>query len=41
MAGPAAQAEDRRVLLLNALGFLMKLAAIYASYPFWRQIGIV
>jgi len=40
-AGSAAQAEDRRVVLLNALGFLMKLAAIYASFPFWRQIGIV
>lgn len=41
IAGPAAQAEDRRVIILNALGFLMKLAAIYASFPFWRQIGIV
>ena len=41
IAGPAARAEDRRVVLLNALGFLMKLAAIYASFPFWRQIGIV
>ena len=41
LVGPSAQAEDRRVILLNALGFLMKLAAIYASFPFWRQIGIV
>ena len=41
LVGPSAQAEDRRIILLNALGFLMKLAAIYASFPFWRQIGIL
>jgi DASS family divalent anion:Na+ symporter len=40
-AGAAAQADDRRVLLLNALGFAMKLAAVYASFPFWRHLGIV
>ena len=41
IAGPAAQAEDRRVLWLNALGFAMKLAAIYASFPFWDRLGIL
>lgn len=41
LAGPAAQAEDSRVLWLNALGFGMKLLAIYASVPFWRYLGIL
>jgi DASS family divalent anion:Na+ symporter len=41
LVGPAAQAEDRRVVLLNAFSFLIKLVAIYASFPFWRQIGIL
>ena len=36
-----AGAASRRVLILNALTFAMKIAAVYASIPFWRQLGIL
>lgn len=36
-----AGAASNRVLVLNALTFAMKIAAVYASMPFWRQLGIL
>lgn len=41
IARDGAGAASSRVLILNALTFVMKIAAVYASMPFWRQLGIL
>jgi DASS family divalent anion:Na+ symporter len=41
IVGDDAGADDRRVLTLNALVFAMKIAAIYASIPFWKYLGLL
>ena len=41
MAGPEADGENNRVLLMNGLLYLFKLAAIYASLPYWKQLGFL
>lgn len=41
MARPEAGAESPRLVMLHVLEFFMKLAAIYASFPFWRALGIL
>jgi DASS family divalent anion:Na+ symporter len=41
MVRPEAGAEHPRLVLLHILEFFMKLAAIYASFPFWRALGIL
>jgi hypothetical protein len=41
MARPEAGAESPRLVMLHVLEFFMKLAAIYASFPFWRAQGIL
>lgn len=41
VSGPAGKADHPRVLVLNFLVFGMKLAAIFASIPFWRSLGVL
>ncbi len=41
MAGPDSGGESGRVLVMNAMGYLIKLAAIYASIPYWQHLGLL
>lgn len=41
MARGESGATTPRVLILNAATFVMKVAAVYASMPFWRHLGIL
>ena len=40
-AAPEAGVSDRRLVVLNALKYPMMLIAIYASFPFWRDLGLL
>ena len=41
MARPEAGVDSPRLVILHCLEFLMKLTAVYVSFPFWRSIGIL
>ncbi len=41
IVGPQAGADSKPMLMLNFLVFFMKIAAIYASIPFWKYLGLL
>lgn len=41
LAGPEGRADDHRLAIMNLLLFFFKLAAIFVSIPFWKQLGIL
>jgi DASS family divalent anion:Na+ symporter len=41
IAGPKGQADDKRLIWMNFAIILIKLAAIYASIPYWQYLGLL
>lgn len=41
LAGPGSGSESPKLIALNALQYAFKLAAIYASVPFWQYLGLL
>ena len=41
LAGPKSGADSKKVIILNAMQYAFKLAAIYASIPFWQYLGLL
>ncbi len=41
ITGPEARADNRNVAIFHFMIFIFKLAAIYATIPFWRYIGLL
>ena len=41
LAGVKSGADSKKVIILNAMQYAFKLAAIYASIPFWQYLGFL
>lgn len=41
IAGPNSRTDDKRVVIVQVMLFVFKLAAIYVSIPFWEALGIL